>query len=279
MVMKNTLRQMINDDIGFEDLTTNALISPGINARGEIISRQSGIIAGVDVAKVIFKDFNLKCSSTKEDGDIISKGESILNMSGSARSILTLERTVLNLMMKMSGIATLTSKMVEKARSVNENVKIAGTRKTTPGLQFFEKSAIKFGGGDTHRFRLDDCILIKDNHIALLGDLSLAIKKARKNVSFTKKIEVEVENLEDALLAANMGVDIVMLDNMPPNKVKLVINALKENNLRDKIIIEVSGGITPDNLLDYAATGVDVISMGFITHSAPSMDLSLEILH
>ncbi len=279
MVMKNTLRQMINDDIGFEDLTTNALISPGIKARSEIISRQSGIIAGVDVAKVIFKDFNLKCSSNKEDGDIISKGESILNISGSARSILTLERTVLNLMMKMSGIATLTSKMVEKARSVNENVKIAGTRKTTPGLQFFEKSAIKFGGGDTHRFRLDDCILIKDNHIALLGDLSLAIKKARKNVSFTKKIEVEVENLEDALLAANMGVDIVMLDNMPPNKVKLVITALKENNLRDKIIIEVSGGITPDNLLDYAATGVDVISMGFITHSAPSMDLSLEILH
>ncbi|MBV1767956.1 MAG: carboxylating nicotinate-nucleotide diphosphorylase, partial [Methanobacterium sp.] len=177
--MNNTLRQMINDDIGFEDLTTNALISPEIKTSAEIISRQSGIIAGVDVAKVIFKDFNLKCSNKKHDGDSISQGESILNIKGSARSILTLERTVLNLMMKMSGIATLTSKMVEKARSVNEDVKIAGTRKTTPGLQFFEKSAIKFGGGDTHRFRLDDCVLIKDNHIALLGDLSLAIKKAR----------------------------------------------------------------------------------------------------
>lgn len=277
--MKNTLRQMINDDVGFEDITTNALFSPKIKACAEIVARESGIIAGIEVAEIIFEDFNLNCSKGKYDGDFISKGDSILLVEGNARSILTLERTVLNLMMKMSGIATLTSKMVRKARSVNKKIKIAGTRKTTPGLQFFEKSAIKFGGGDSHRFRLDDCVLIKDNHIAIIGDISLAIKKVRQNVSFSKKIEVEVETLEDAVIAAKLDVDIIMLDNMNPEQIKEVISVLEDSNLRKNVIIEISGGITPENILDYAATGADVISMGYITHSASSMDLSMEIKH
>ncbi len=277
--MKNTLRQMINDDVGFEDITTNALFSPGIKACAEIVARESGIIAGIEVAEIIFEDFNLKCSKGKYDGDYISKGDSILLLEGNARSILTLERTVLNLMMKMSGIATVTSKMVKKARSVNKKIKIAGTRKTTPGMQFFEKSAIKFGGGDSHRFRLDDCVLIKDNHIAIIGDISLAIKKVRQNVSFSKKIEVEVETLEDAVLAAKLDVDIIMLDNMNPEQIKEVISVLEDSNLRKNVIIEISGGITPENILDYAKTGADVISMGYITHSAASIDLSMEIKH
>ena len=139
---------------------------------------------------------------------------------GNARVLLSVERTVLNLMMRMSGIATLTAKMVKKAKEVNKNIIIAGTRKTTPGLQFFEKSAIKFGGGDPHRFRLDDCVMIKDNHRAMVGDIAQAIEMVRKNVSFTKKIEVEVENMEDAILASKAGADIIMLDNMDPHEIE-----------------------------------------------------------
>jgi nicotinate-nucleotide pyrophosphorylase (carboxylating) len=198
-------------------------------------------------------------------------------MEGEASTILTLERTVLNLLMRMSGIATITSEMVKKARKVNPNIIIAGTRKTTPGLQFWEKEAIRTGGGDTHRYRLDDAVLIKDNHLALVGDVALAVKKAREYASFTKKIEVEVENMEDALIAAEAGADIIMLDNMPINKVESVLHALSDQGIRSKVIIEVSGGINMNNLGNYAKTGVDIISSGYLTHSAGVLDLSMEI--
>jgi nicotinate-nucleotide pyrophosphorylase (carboxylating) len=277
MFMINTLRQMINDDIGFEDITTNALISPDLNARAEIVSREKGIVAGLGVAELIFNEFGLECSLKKSEGNMVLKDDILLTVEGNARALLTVERTVLNFMMRMSGIATLTSKMVEKARKVNKNIIIAGTRKTTPGLQFFEKSAIKIGGGDTHRFRLDDCVMIKDNHIALVGDLAQAIDLAQKKVSFTKKIEVEVETLEGAITAAEMGVDIIMLDNMVPEEIIIVINTLKEMKLRENVLIEASGGINSESMLEYAKTGVDIISMGFLTHSAPTLDLSLEI--
>jgi nicotinate-nucleotide pyrophosphorylase (carboxylating) len=277
MFMINTLRQMINDDIGFEDITTNALINTDLNTRAVIISRENGIVSGLDVAEAIFKEFGLNYSPKKSEGDVVLADEIILSVEGNARSLLTVERTVLNLMMRMSGIATLTSKMVKKAKKANKNIIIAGTRKTSPGLQFFEKSAIKSGGGDTHRFGLDDCVMIKDNHIALVGDLAQAIDLAKKNVSFTKKIEVEVETLEGAVIAAEMGVDIIMLDNMAPEDIKTVINTLKQLRAGKNLLIEASGGINSENILEYAKTGVDIISLGFITHSVPTLDMSLEI--
>lgn len=277
MHMKNALRHMIEEDIGFEDITTNALINPEVNARAEIISRVDGIIAGVDVAEAIFNEFGLNYSTYKSDGDLIHSGDVLMLVEGNARVLLSVERTLLNLMMRMSGIATLTAKMVKKAKEVNKNIIIAGTRKTTPGLQFFEKSAIKFGGGDTHRFRLDDCVMIKDNHRAMVGNIAQAIEIVRKNVSFTKKIEVEVENMEDAIIASKVGADIIMLDNMNPHEIESILNELNNSDLRENVIIEASGGINPDNISQYASTGVDVISMGFITHSAPAIDLSLEI--
>ncbi len=276
--MKHDLSEiikMVYQDIGFEDLTTNALIDPDTIIKARIITREEGIISGVDLAKNIFQEFLIKSTIRKFDGDHVIADDVVMDIEGNARTILTIERTVLNIMMRMSGISTITSNLIQK---VDNSVIVAGTRKTTPGLQFFEKEAIMVGGGDTHRFRLDDCVLIKDNHIAIVGSVKIAVEKAKKYVSFTKKIEVEVESTKDALEAAITGADIVMLDNMNPNEVKNVVNALENKNLRDKILIEVSGGINPDNILDYADVGVDIISTGYITHSVRSLDMSLEII-
>lgn len=276
--MKHDLSEiikMVYQDIGFEDLTTNALINPDTIIKARIITREEGIISGVDLANNIFQEFFVKSTTRKFDGDHVVADDVVMDIEGNARTILTIERTVLNIMMRMSGISTITSNLIKK---VDNSVIVAGTRKTTPGLQFFEKEAIRVGGGDTHRFRLDDCVLIKDNHIAIVGSVKIAVEKAKKYVSFTKKIEVEVESTKDALEAAITGADIVMLDNMNPNEVKNVVNALENKNLRDKILIEVSGGINPDNILDYADVGVDIISTGYITHSVRSLDMSLEII-
>ena len=267
--------KMVYHDIGFEDLTTNALIDPDIIIKARIITREDGILSGVDLASSIFKEFSIKSTIRKFDGEYVGADDVVMDIEGNARTILTVERTVLNIIMRMSGIATITYNLIKK---VDNRVIVAGTRKTTPGLQFFEKEAIRMGGGDTHRFRLDDCVLIKDNHIAIVGNVKTAIEKAKEYVSFTKKIEIEVESTKDALEAAIHGVDIVMLDNMNPNEVKNVVNALENKNLRDKILIEVSGGINPDNILDYADIGVDIISTGYITHSVRSLDMSLEII-
>jgi len=267
--------KMVYQDIGFEDLTTNALIDPDITIKTKIITREDGILSGVDLASSLFQEFSIKSTLRKFDGECVGADDVVMDIEGNARTILTVERTVLNIIMRMSGIATITNNLIKK---VDNRVIIAGTRKTTPGLQFFEKEAIKMGGGDTHRFRLDDCVLIKDNHIAIVGSVKTAVEKAKKYASFTKKIEVEVESTKDALEAAINGVDIVMLDNMNPNEVKNVVNALENKNLRDKILIEVSGGINPDNILDYANIGVDIISTGYITHSVRSLDMSLEII-
>ncbi|MFY9637787.1 MAG: carboxylating nicotinate-nucleotide diphosphorylase [Methanobacterium sp.] len=279
--MKNSISEiikMIYQDIGFEDLTTNALINPDTLIKAKIVSREDGILSGVDLASSIFNEFSIKTVIEKFDGEHIVADDTVMEMEGDARTILSIERTVLNLLMRMSGITTITRELVDIVGNVDNRVIIAGTRKTTPGLQIFEKEAIRLGGGDTHRFRLDDSVLIKDNHLAIVGSVRRAVEKAKKYVSFTKKVEIEVESIDDALEAAISGADIVMLDNMNPNEVTDVVNALINKNLREKILIEVSGGINPDNIAYYAETGVDVISTGYITHSASSLDMSLEIL-
>ncbi len=179
--------------------------------------------------------------------------------------------------MRMSGIATNTNKIVEKVKNVAPNVKIAGTRKTAPGLAKFDNLAIKVGGGDSHRFCLDDMVLIKDNHIAVVGSVSEAIEKVKKSVSFTKKIEIEVENSKDAAIASKNGADIVMLDNMNLESVKETLEILNDFKLRENVLIEVSGGINSENIVDFAKSGVDIISIGALTHSAKSLDIGLDI--
>ena len=276
--MKYDVREiikMVYQDIGFEDITTKALIPPDKLIKAKIISREKGILSGIDLVNNIFQEFSINTTIKKHDGEKLAEDDIIMEIDGDAGTILSVERTVLNILMRMSGISTITAMLIEK---VNNNVIIAGTRKTTPGLQFLEKEAIRVGGGDTHRFRLDDCILIKDNHIAIVGSVKEAVEMAKGYVSFTKKVEVEVESTKDALEAAMAGADIIMLDNMNPDEIRNVLYALENKGLRNKILIEVSGGINPDNIVDYVKTGVDVISTGYITHSAKSLDMSLEII-
>jgi nicotinate-nucleotide pyrophosphorylase (carboxylating) len=275
--MRDILRQMVYEDVGFEDITTNALIPEGMESHARIIAKEDGIIAGINTISDLFGEFGVKTTLNTKEGNEVKINDIIMEIAGDARLLLSLERTALNLLMRMSGIATLTLNTLKKIREVNDNVILACTRKTTPGMQFFEKNAVKTGGGDTHRFRLDDCVLIKDNHIEIVGSVEEAITKAKNNVSFTKKIEIEVENLEDAVTAIKTGADIVMLDNMNPEEIKDILSSLESLDLRNSALIEVSGGIKPDNIVEYAKTGVDVISTGYLIHSAKALDLSLEI--
>ena len=279
--MKNDVREiikMVYQDIGFEDLTSNAVINPDTHIMAQIISREDGVISGVDLARSIFEEFSIKSTVKLFDGENVGPDKVVMEIEGDARTILSVERTVLNIIMRMSGISTITAKLIGEVRKVNKDIIVAGTRKTTPGLQFLEKQAIRIGGGDTHRYRLDDCILIKDNHVALVGSVKTTVEMAKQYVSFTKKVEVEVESTGDALEAAMAGADIILLDNMNPNEVRNVLKALENKDIREKVLIEVSGGINPNNIVEYAKTGADVISTGFITHSARSLDMTLEIV-
>lgn len=274
----NRIIENVYDDIGYEDITTNSLIPENKWAQAEILCKEDGILAGMDVAHYIIDEFGLNVSSSYLDGEEIHKGDVILEFEGAAKDILMVERSILNYLMHLSGIATLVKNTCDRVKEVNPNVRVACTRKTTPGLQKLEKKAVEIGGGDTHRFKLDDCVLIKDNHIQVVGGVIEAIELAKENVSFTKKIEIEVESEEDAVRASMFGADIVMLDNMNPEEISSVLNTLTERRLREEVIIEVSGGINPENILNYAELDVDVISSGFITNSAKSLDLSLNIM-
>lgn len=276
-IMRQDLARLVYEDIGFEDLTTQALIPPSMVIRGRIVAQEEGVVAGLELASSIFREFSIQTSLKKQDGDWVAPWEVLMEVEGEARSILSVERTALNLLMRMSGIATLTHSIIEMVREVNPTVIIAGTRKTTPGLQFFEKDAIRVGGGDTHRYRLDDAVLIKDNHLALVGSVTEAVERARKHASFTKKIEVEADTLDQALQAAQAGADIVLLDNMSLDQIRTVLSLLKNGGLRDKVLVEASGGINPDNIMAYAKLEVDIISTGYITHSARSLNLNLEL--
>ena len=272
-----TIIQNIYDDIGFEDITTNSLIDDNKWAQAEIICKEDGILAGIEIAHYIIDYFNLSISSSYIDGDEVHKGDVILEYEGSAKDILMTERTILNYLMHLSGIATLVHQTVQRVHKSNPNIKVAATRKTTPGLQKYEKKAVEIGGADTHRFKLDDCVLIKDNHIEIVGGVIEALQKAQEHVSFTKKIEIEVETLDDAIKAALFGADIIMLDNMTPTQISEVTEELKKRYVRDEVIIEASGGIRPDNIEEYAKLDIDVISSGFITNSATSLDMGLDI--
>ncbi|SFL35173.1 nicotinate-nucleotide pyrophosphorylase [carboxylating] [Methanobrevibacter olleyae] len=275
--MDEIIEYMLREDKGFGDITSNALIPENKIFYAKLISKDDGILAGIEIIKEMFLEYGIKIISSKNDGDKIVKGDILLEIEGNARKILLLERTALNLLMRMSGVATLTNRIVTKVNNINPKIRVAGTRKTAPALQTFDKLAITIGGGDSHRFALDDMVLIKDNHIAVVGSVKNALELAKENISFSKKIEIEVESTEDAIIASENGADIVMFDNMSPDDAQRTLNALEEKGLRENVLIEISGGIREENILDYANLDVDIISLGFITHQAGSLNFSLDM--
>lgn len=276
-LLKEKLLEYLHEDVGFGDITTDSIIPSDIHAEAVIIQNNDGVIAGIRESTILFQMAGVEVTEHINDGESSLKGRTIMKVRGLAKSILTVERTALNLLMRMSGIATLTHEMVEEAHSVNPDLNVACTRKTTPGLRLFEKRAVSLGGGDTHRLRLDDAILIKSNHIAVVGAVDKAVKKARLDASFTKKIEVEVTSVDQAIKAAKCGPDILMLDNMSPSEVTQVISRLRELGLRDKLLVEVSGGVTRDTIKTYAKADVNIVSLGLLTHSAKALDMNLKI--
>ena len=276
-ILEAKLTQLLYEDVGQGDITSYAIVPKKTNVEAVIISKEGAIIAGIEEFGILANFFGLKYIAHVSDGNKIVKDQLILSFYGDALTILALERTILNLMSRMSGIATITNNLVTKLHNVKINTRIAATRKTVPGLNYFDKKAVLIGGGDTHRMNLGDLVLIKDNHIAVAGGIQNAIDRVKKVTSFTKKIEVEVTNFDEMLCAAKASVDIIMLDNFTPTEIKKAIAILKKEGYRENILIEASGGITQKNYFEYASTQVDIISMGALTHDVKSIDLTLKI--
>ena len=273
--MDKIIEYMLAEDEGFGDITSNAVVEEGKIVNASIVSKDEGILAGIDVIRNLFEEYGVEITLCLKEGVKISKGDLLISLRGDARTILLLERTALNLLMRMSGVASAASEYADLVGDYD--VRIAGTRKTSPAIAKFDKYALGVGGVDTHRFSLDDMVLIKDNHIAVCGDPLDALLKAKENTSFSKKIEIEVESLEDAVECVRNGADIVMLDNMSGDEVKEVIDELNRLDIRQNSLIEVSGGITKENIMDYVEYGVDIISIGALTHSSRSLNFSLKI--
>jgi nicotinate-nucleotide pyrophosphorylase (carboxylating) len=267
------IRNALKEDIRAGDITTRATVSSRTNTRAVITAKSKGILAGIRVAARTFILVNDKLSMffPFEDGREVNRGDDVLKITGSASAILKAERTALNILCRMSGIATITNKAVESVKGTGANV--LDTRKTMPGLRILDKYAVQAGGGTNHRFGLYDMFLIKDNHIAAAGGISNAVKKCigyrtKKNLDLI--IIAEADTLEKAKEAAEAGADRILLDNMSPEEIREAVKILK-----GKVKLEVSGGIDLDNIREYAETGVDYISMGMLTHSVPAVDFSL----
>ncbi len=258
------LRAAIEEDIGTGDITTDAIVPENLDVRGYFLSKADGILAGIDVSLMVFwiLDNNINILNKLEDGKEIKRGDVIAEIKGNARAILKGERVALNILQRLSGIATLTSKFVEKIKGTD--AKILDTRKTTPILRKLEKYAVRVGGGENHRFGLYDAVLIKDNHIKIAGGITKALNKV--------KGEIEVKNKQEFIEAVENGAKRVLLDNMEVSNIEEIV---KIN--RRKIPLEVSGGVTLENVREYANTGIDYISVGMLTHSAPALDISFKI--
>lgn len=276
-IARKKIREMLAEDLGTGDVTSVSLFGPEVKARAEVIAKKGGVLAGVAEAAMVFKEAGAKVEIVRTDGSNISTGEVVMRLSGKATEILAAERVALNLLMRMSGIATATRELIIKARRKNPKVIIAATRKTPPLISYFDKQAVKAAGGSPHRYHLSDQVLIKDNHLKLIGSITEAVNRVRKSGAMGK-IEVEVTSPEEAMEAAKAGADIIMLDNMTPSEDKRAIKMLEREGLRDRVSLEASGGIDPSNVGDYAAAGVDVISSSYMTMRAQAIDMSLEIV-
>ena len=271
-MLAKQLEEWLAEDIGSGDLTSEALLPPDAVTTGIIHAKDTGILCGVDVARQVFQvlDPSLTFEALAQDGDALEPGILIARITGCARSVLTGERLALNLLQHLSGIATRTHRLAELARPYG--TRVVDTRKTTPGLRLLEKYAVRTGGGHNHRLGLYDAILIKDNHIAVAGGVKEALARAQAYASHMTKIEIEVESLAQAREAVEGGADVIMLDNMAPEAMKECVEMIQH-----RAVVEASGGIDEHNLEAAAAAGVDVISIGALTHSVKALDISLDV--
>jgi len=277
---KKILNETISYDVGFGDLTTELIIPNSHTSKGIIKVKENGVVVcGLNFAVEFIKEHNLEVKTFVNEGDIVPDNTNILEIEGNTKKILTIERTILNFLMHLSGIATKTHNVVEMVKKVNNNVKIACTRKTLPALSPLEKYAVFVGGGDTHRFRLDDMVMIKDNHIEAVGIENCF--KIVKKLSFSKKIEIEVDNIEQLKEVLQYKPDIVLLDNFKPEDIGGALEIIEENYNKNKYaykpLIEVSGGINDKTVLNYAKYPIDIISMGCLIHSAIAVDMGLDL--
>ena len=276
--LRESLIRFLREDIGQGDLTSEYIVDEDSKSSSSIICKSEvAVVAGLEEVRTIFDICNCKSNALVKDGDIVKNGRKVMKIKGNTRSILKAERTALNLIMRMSGIATDTKKFVDIVRIVSNDIKITGTRKTAPGLRFFDKKSIVLGGGYAHRNSLDEMILIKDNHHAVTSSIRRSILKAKLKAGKNIMIECEVSDTKSSVEAIKSGADIIMLDNFSPQEAQKTISYLKRSGLREKILVEISGGVNISNIKDYATALPDMISVGSLTHSSQSIDFSMEI--
>ncbi|MBF0338973.1 MAG: carboxylating nicotinate-nucleotide diphosphorylase [Nitrospirae bacterium] len=271
------IRAALTEDIGHGDITTSLTVDAGAIAEANVIAKESLVLAGLPFFALVFElvergiGRGVEVRTLREDGTALVKGDKIARVSGSTRSLLMGERVALNILQRLSGIATLTHSFVSKVRDLP--VKVVDTRKTTPNMRYMEKYAVRAGGGANHRFGLYDCVLIKDNHIKAAGGITKAVERVRRGVPFLMKVEVEVGNLEQLREALKADVDVVMLDNMSIDEMTQAVALVNK-----RVKVEASGNVTLDNIRQIALTGVDIISSGYLTHSAQAADISMKII-
>jgi nicotinate-nucleotide pyrophosphorylase (carboxylating) len=277
-ILKKLIKRFFEDDLKYGDISSN-VIPPDSESNAAIISKSSGTIAGIRIAKLIGKMMDIEITLLVDDGDIVKKGEKIIELSGKTRNILMAERTMLNIMMKMSSIATTINIWTTNIKEKGYHTRIAATRKLTPGFGLFEKQAFIIGGGDSHRMNLGDMVMLKDTHLAYYnGDIEKILMETKAITSFSKKIELEVEKPEDVKRAILAGADIIMLDNMTPEMITHLMKEINREFERRSCFIEASGNIGQNNYMEYAATGVDIISSSEpILYPSHHLDLSLKI--
>jgi nicotinate-nucleotide pyrophosphorylase (carboxylating) len=273
LLVEPIVRAALLEDIGHGgDLTTDAIVPPRARAQGEIVARKAGVLSGIEAAALAFEllDETADIDVIAQDGERVQPGQRVASISCSARALLTAERTALNIASRLSGIATATRTLVDLVQQYPAH--IVCTRKTTPGLRVLEKYAVRCGGGSNHRFGLDDAVLIKDNHLALAGSITDAVQAVRASAGHMVKIEIEVDTLDQLREALETRVDAVLLDNMTPKDLSRAVQLAG-----GRVLTEASGTVTPERVVEVAASGVDLISSGWITHSAPALDLALDV--
>ncbi len=274
------LQGFLDEDVGRGDVTSERIVAANARAHGRIVAKEGAVVAGLAEAAELFGGLGVTFEPCARDGERVEGGMAVATVEGNARAILKGERVALNIIQRMSGIATLTRRIVDVAHAANPQLVVAATRKTTPGFRAFEKRAVELGGGDPHRFGLDDMVLVKDNHIRMAGGLEVAMERvgprgaAEGRPGLSPKVEVEVQSADDALLAAKMGADIVMLDNMGLAEQEEAYRAVK--SAFPHVTVEVSGNLTEENVAQVAPFA-DVVSLGALTHSAPACDFHLKI--